>query len=71
MKLVILSFLLLLPMFSSGLVETSHLGDSHYEVVTNKGRVDLEMDYEDPHPRPPRSSDPPPNPHSNKKNSTS
>lgn len=25
------------------------------------------MDYEDPHPRPPRSSDPPPNPHSNKK----
>ncbi|KAF8082516.1 hypothetical protein N665_0822s0028 [Sinapis alba] len=69
MKLVILvSFLLLLPMFSSGLVETSHLDDSHYEVMTNKGRVDLEVDYENPHPRPPKMADPPPNPaYSNKK----
>ncbi|CAF1716317.1 hypothetical protein YC2023_113518 [Brassica napus] len=68
MKLVILvSFLLLLPIFPSGLVETSHLDDIHYEVVTNKGRADLEMDYENPHPSPPKMSDPPPNPYSKKK----
>lgn len=69
MKLVILvSFLLFLPTFSSGLVETSNLDDIHYEVVTNKGRVDLEMDYENPHPRPPKMADPPPpNPYTKKR----
>ncbi|XP_024007157.1 uncharacterized protein LOC112083415 [Eutrema salsugineum] len=58
MKLVILvSFLLFLPMFSSGLVENSHLDNAHYkveEVVTDEGRIDLEMDYVKPHPRPAR-----------------
>ncbi|KAL0718224.1 hypothetical protein Bca4012_067546 [Brassica carinata] len=69
MKMVILvSFLLFLPMFSSGLLETSHLDDIHCEVVTIKGRVDLEMDYANPHPRPPKMSDPPPNPYSKRKN---
>ncbi|CAA7023336.1 unnamed protein product [Microthlaspi erraticum] len=61
MKLVILvSFLLFLPMFSSGLVENSHLENAHNEVVTNGGRIDLEMDYDKPHSRPPKSSDQPP-----------
>ncbi|KAL0856297.1 hypothetical protein Bca101_061450 [Brassica carinata] len=51
-----------------GLLETSHLDDIHCEVVTIKGRVDLEMDYANPHPRPPKMSDPPPNPYSKRKN---
>ncbi|KAG7551743.1 hypothetical protein ISN45_Aa06g023890 [Arabidopsis thaliana x Arabidopsis arenosa] len=62
MKLVILvSFLLVLPMFSSGIVENLHLHNVNRkvkEVVMNGRRIDLEMDYDGPHVRPPKPSDP-------------
>ncbi|CAL9231404.1 unnamed protein product [Arabidopsis halleri] len=64
MKLVILvSFLLVLPMFSSGIVETLHLDNVNRkvkELVMSGRRIDLEMDYTGPHPRPPNPG--PPNP---------
>ncbi|XP_010493577.1 PREDICTED: uncharacterized protein LOC104770821 [Camelina sativa] len=59
MKLVMIlvAFLLVPPMFSSGIVETSYLNNVNDEVkeemVMNRRRVDLEMDYTGPHPRPP------------------
>ncbi|KAG7610253.1 hypothetical protein ISN44_As05g022750 [Arabidopsis suecica] len=62
MKLVILvSFLLVLPMFSSGIVETLHhdnINRKVKEMVMNGRRIDLEMDYAGPHLRPPKPSDP-------------
>ncbi|XP_010454737.1 PREDICTED: uncharacterized protein LOC104736451 [Camelina sativa] len=63
MKLVILlSFLLVLTMFSSG-IETSHLDNVHHKikekVVMNARRIDLETDYSGPHLRPPVPSRPP------------
>ncbi|XP_010421257.1 PREDICTED: uncharacterized protein LOC104706742 [Camelina sativa] len=66
MKLVILvSFLLLLPMFSSGVVDTLLLDNVNHEkmvkkeVVMNGKRIDLEIDYAGPHLRPSDPSDPP------------
>ncbi|EOA22118.1 hypothetical protein CARUB_v10002676mg [Capsella rubella] len=59
MKLVILvSFLLVLPMFSSGLVETLQLDNVKHEVMNGK-RIDLELDYTDPRLSPSVPSDDP------------